>query len=243
MILLDVKQGSLEWQMARLGIPTASQFHRIVTPKTMKLSSAVEGYAHELLAEEMLGHPIDDDATQFMMRGTELEAQAMQFYEFTRDVKTAAVGLVLRDDAQVGCSPDRLVGEDGGLELKCPSAAVHVSYMLKASDADKYNAQIQGALWLTGREWWDWLSYNPELPSVLVRFYRDEKFIATLATAVDQFIEYLDECRRKLTKAGFYTDDMATIRADRRRELGAKDADVLALQDALRVSLGRGGGV
>lgn len=223
MIRLDVKQGSLEWQLARLGIPTASQFHRIVTPKTMRLSSGVDTYAHELLAEEMLGHPINEDESQFMTRGTALEQQAMQFYEFTRDVKTERVGLVLRDDALVGCSPDRLVGEDGGLELKCPSAAVHVSYMLNVADAGKFNAQIQGALWLTGRQWWDWLSYNPELPSVLVRFHRDEKFIATLETAIGHFIEYLDECRRKLFASGFYTEDMVTIRNDRRRELGAKD--------------------
>lgn len=223
MIRLDMQQGSVEWQMARLGIPTASQFHRIVTPKTMKLSSGVDAYAHELLAEEMLGHPINEDETLFMTRGTELEAQAMKFYEFTRGVETERVGLVLRDDAMVGCSPDRLVGEDGGLELKCPSAAVHVAYMLNTSDALKYNAQIQGALWLTGRQWWDWLSYNPEMPSVLVRFQRDETFITTLAGAVNQFVEYLDERRRKLMKLGYYTEDMMTIRRDRRRELGAKD--------------------
>ncbi len=202
MIRLDCPQGSDEWIEARLGIPTSSQFHRIITPKTGKLSSQADGYAHELLAEELLGHPIDESASDFMARGTALEKSAVEFYEFQRDMNTQRVGVILRDDGLTGCSPDRLVGDDGGLEIKCPSAKVHVSYML-GQDADTYKCQVQGALWITGRAWWDWLSYNPELPPVLIRFERDEEFIAKLAAAVDQFIEYLYECRLKLVATGY----------------------------------------
>jgi len=224
MIRLNCEQGSQEWLDARLGIPTASQFHRIITPKTMRLSSSAEGYVHELLAEELLGHPIDEGESQFMTRGSDLERSAFEFYEFNRDIETERVGFIVRDDGLVGCSPDRLVGEDGGLEIKCPSAKVHVSYMLSAAVDPQYKCQVQGALWLTGRAWWDWLSYNPELPAVRVRFTRDEEFIALLARAVDQFIEYQDECRRKLAASGYLSAGAVHLRAERLRELGIEVA-------------------
>lgn len=202
MIVLNVEQGSPEWVAARLGIPTASQFHRVLTPRTLKLSASAEGYAHELLAEEMLGRPLDDHETPFMTRGSQMERDAVQFYEFARGVETESVGFVMRDDRSVGCSPDRLVGADGGLEIKCLAAANHVGAMLNA-DPERAKCQIQGALWLTERRWWDRLSYNPELPPVIVRLERDEWFIEKLATAVNEFIEYLAACRRKLIREGF----------------------------------------
>lgn len=206
MIRLDCAQGSDEWLQARLAIPTASQYHRIITPKTGKLSSQAEGYAYELLAEELLGHPIDESSSDFMTRGSALEKGAIDFYEFQNDVNTERVGFIMRDDRLTGCSPDRLVGEDGGIEIKCPSAKVHVGYML-GQDADAYRCQVQGALWITGRAWWDWLSYNPELAPVLIRFDRDEAFIAKLAATVDQFIGYLDECRLKLVAGGYLSPE------------------------------------
>lgn len=223
MITLNMKQGSEEWKDARLGVATASQFHRIVTPKTMKLSGQADGYAHELLAEEMLGHALDDAESQFMVRGSDLEDGAISFYEFNRDLNTSSVGFLLREDGLVGCSPDRLVGDDGGLEIKCPKPKTHVAHMLGGGDAEHAKCQVQGALWLTGRAWWDWLSYNPEMQPVLIRFERDEQFIAVLEKLVNQFVEYVDECRRRLIRDGYYPDDALTIRANRRRELGVKE--------------------
>ena len=217
-IIIDCAQGSSEWIEARLGIPTASQFHRILTPKTMKLASAADGYAHELLAEELLGHAINESESQFMQRGTQLEQQAVRFYEFHRDVHARPVGVILADDGKAGCSPDRLVGDDGGLEIKCPSAAAHVAHMLSV-DAEKAKCQVQGALWITGREWWDWLSYNPEMQPVIIRYQRDEVFIARLAQAIEQFNNYLDECRQRLVRDGFTSEEMVTQRATWRAEM------------------------
>jgi hypothetical protein len=211
MIVLNCAQGSDEWIDARRAIPTASQFDRIITPKTGKLAAAADKYAYELLAEELLGHALDEGESQFMQRGTLTERHAIEFYEFQNDIETTKVGFILRDDMRAGCSPDRLVGDDGGLEIKCPSAAVHVSYMLGA-DADKYRCQVQGALWLTGRAWWDWLSFNPELPAVLIRHERDEDFIKNLAMRVEQFIEYMDDLRRSLIKRGYLTQDAVDAR-------------------------------
>lgn len=201
MIVVDCEQGSPEWIKARLGIPTASQFSRIITPKTMKLSGSVDSYLCELLAEQMLGTQVNDENNDFMMRGTGLELDAVSFYELQRDTEAQRVGFCLADDRRYGCSPDRLVGEDGGLEIKCPSAPTHVSYMLDVTE--KYRPQVQGALWITGRKWWDFLSYNPELPPVLVRFERDEEFITALSKCMAQFLSYMDESREKLVRTGY----------------------------------------
>lgn len=196
MIVLDVEQGSEEWQAARLGIPTASCFDRILTVKTMKLSAASEKYADELLAAWVMGRPLDDVSGAWMLRGTDLERKAVEQYEFLRDVETTPVGFITTDDGKIGCSPDRLVGEDGGLEIKCPSPPVHVGYM-RGTGIDKYKAQVQGALYVTNRSWWDFLSFNPDMPPALVRFERDEEYLGKLHDALTEFVKRLDEAKAR----------------------------------------------
>lgn len=201
MIRLNIAQGSPEWITARIGIPTASQFSKILTPKTMKLSASADGYLCELVAEWMLGASLDDYRSDWMDRGIEMEESAVRYYELQRECDVEEVGLLLRDDGKVGCSPDRLVGDDGGLEIKCPSPAVHVANLLDMPS--KHMTQVQGALWITGRQWWDLLSYHPELPPALVRIPRNEGYIAALEMAVDQFIEKLEETREEMVRRGY----------------------------------------
>ena len=199
MIVLNCQQGTTEWATARLGIPTASCFDRIITPKTLKLSGQVDGYAHQLIAEQLLGVPLDNATSGFMTRGTLLEERAVSYYELQKETDTEAVGFVLRDDKRAGCSPDRFVGANGLLEIKVPAANTHVGYLLDAAGIG-YKAQVQGQLWICEREWIDTLSWNPELPPALVRQPRDEEFIKALSAAVVQFTDYVDELKLKLQK-------------------------------------------
>lgn len=200
MIALDVLQGSPEWHAARLGLPTASQFDRILTPKTRKLAAGADGYMHELLAEWLTGEAMGPESRLFIERGTGLEASAVAWYEFQKDIETDAVGVCLRDDGRVACSPDRLIADDGGLEIKCPSATVHVANMLTMGE--KHYAQVQGGMWITGRSWWDLVSYHPEMPSAIVHVTRDDEFIGALAEAVDVFLCRLDEAKERLLAIG-----------------------------------------
>jgi hypothetical protein len=202
MITLDVEQGSRTWLDARLGLPTASQFHRLITAAKLQPSAQATGYRNQLLAEWLLGDNLDDDASQFMHRGTALEEGARDFYELRQELDVTRVGFVLRDDRRAGCSPDGLVGTVGGLELKCPSPQVHVGYLLDGM-GDAYRAQVQGCLYLCEREWWDWLSYHPTLPPVLVRCYRDEAFIKALSGILDAFCDHLDAMKEELKGRGF----------------------------------------
>ena len=199
MNVIDCVQGSEEWRLARLGGVTTSQFHRLITPKTRKPSASAGGYLRELVAEWMLGAPLDDGDSLWMQRGSEMETEARAWYEFQNDVDVRQVGFCLRDDGKVGCSPDGLVGEDGLLEIKVPSAAVHVGYMLAPETlADEFRCQVEGQLWVCERQWCDLVSFNPEIPPALIRCERDESFIEALAEIVEAFVVRLEAAKEKL---------------------------------------------
>lgn len=208
MKIVDCEQGSPEWVAARIGIPTASQFHRIITPKTMKPSASAGKYVAELIAEWILGMPLDLANSDLMERGHKLEEKAAQLYRLQTNNIIQTVGFILADDGKVGCSPDRLVGADGLLEIKCPAPITHVNYLLNGVDAD-YRCQVQGQLWITGRQWLDFFSYHPDMPEYRIRVERDVAFITALADAVADFNEQLDNARERMEELGAVPESAA----------------------------------
>lgn len=197
MILVKCEQGTREWDMARLGIPTCSRLDEILTPKSLKRSTSAGKYRNQLLAEWLFGAPIDwGGSSEFMQRGTEMEPKARAFYEMQRDVDVTPVGFILRDDRLFGGSPDGLVEEDGGLEIKCPALHTHIGYLTDPKSlVEEYRGQVQGNLALSGRRWWDIMSYNPQLPEVIVRVERDEAYITALDRELKWFTTWLCEGR------------------------------------------------
>lgn len=203
MIVHNVVQGSEEWRRLRMGVPTASEFSRILTPGG-KPSASSEAYLCELLGELLMARPMEAPSFPWMQRGHDLEADAALWYELQSDVETQIVGFCTTDDGRIGASPDRLVGDDGLLEIKCPSPETHVRYLLfpdKGVDA-AYKVQVLGQLYVTERAWCDVVSYHPELPSVIVRVERDEEYIAKLAGALREFVDRLAEAKAVLQKRG-----------------------------------------
>ena len=193
----QIDQRSREWFAAKLGVPSASNAHKLVTPKG-KLSTQAEGYMHTLLAELMLGHPIETPETAWMVRGTELEESAMRAYEFQSGNETEDGGWVTTDDGRYGCSPDRLIGNDGVLELKCPAPHTHVRYLIEGCMDDEKRPQVQMQMLVTGRAWVDLVSYHPELPIVITRVERDEEYIVLLANVLDAFCDQIAGQRKQL---------------------------------------------
>lgn len=199
-IYAAVVQGSAEWHRLRLGIPTASNFDRIFTPGGEKgegkpvTGKARRTYLNELLCERLLGEPCNPVTTAAMTHGHTYEAEAVSGYELDREIETTKVGIVTNDEGTIGASPDRFVGEDGQLEVKCPmNPAIHLSYLMKHSSvAKEYKPQVQGQLWITERRWTDTLSYHPRMPEAVMRFERDEEYIAGLAEAVTLFSRDLE---------------------------------------------------
>lgn len=191
MQILNHDQRSTEWYEARLGKPSASQFGRIITP-TGKQSSQVEGYINELIHERITGERQETISSEWMQRGIEMEPDAILWYEIVKGIKVNQVGFCLHDTMAVGASPDGLIGDDGGLEIKCPAPLNHIGYVRDSRIPTKYIPQVQGCMWITERKWWDFLSYHPDYPKMLVRVHRDETFISKLEQEVAKMITLVD---------------------------------------------------
>lgn len=195
----DVIQGSPAWLQIRLGIPTASIFSSILAKGEGKMRRSV---LLRLAAERITGEPVETYNNFNTDRGHEMEPEARKLYAFLADEPVTQVGFI-RDDAKgAGCSPDGLVGENGALEIK--SAFPHI--LIDKIDADKFppehKAQCQGVLWVAEREWIDLLVYWPGMPAFQKRSYRDEAYIATLASEVARFNDDLAELVEKVRRYG-----------------------------------------
>jgi len=200
MKISHVEQGSPAWHDLRLGIPTASEFHLIMTPKKRKLSDSAPKYLNHLLAEWMTGAELESFEGGWMERGKALEPKAVQAYEFLQAVDASTVGFITTDDGMIGASPDRLIGDVGLYEGKAPAAPTHVGHMVNRALDEKHITQVQGQLWVSEREWCDIHSFYPGLPSVIIRAYRDEEFIKDLSACVRSFVDVMLATRAKLVQ-------------------------------------------
>jgi len=201
MIVLEFEQGTPEWYQARLGIPTASGFDKIITPAGAPSRSAKE-YQKQLAGEWMAGGVLEEEQFEsfWMTRGKSLEPEARAAYEFWSDEKVKQVGFVFRDAMRdVGCSPDGLT-ETGGWENKCPKMATHVGYLLGGVVPSCYKPQVQGCMWICDRQHWDFMSYHPATEPMIIRVERDEDFIRKLAKLVGAFNTELRAIKQKLEK-------------------------------------------
>lgn len=186
--IVDVEQGTPEWFAARLGIPTASRFADVLAKGEGKTRAR---YLHELAAEALRGAPEPDSySNAHMERGKEQEDEARQLYAFMTDVDPVRVGFIRNGNK--GASPDSLIGDVGGLEIKTALGHIQVERLKRGTLPAEHVAQVQGSLWVAERAWWDFCSYSPGLPPLIIRVERDEPYIAQLGKAVDAFNEELD---------------------------------------------------
>jgi hypothetical protein len=191
MRIIECEQGSPEWLQARLGIPSASSYSKLVT-STGKASAQATAYINQLVAERITGEPTFFQVTDPMQRGMDLEPQARTAYEMETGNLVSQVGFLMHDTLQAGASPDGMVGKNGGLEIKCPSGHTHVEYLRDGDLPIKYFQQVQGCLWISGRDWWDFMSYHPKMEPLIVRVFRDEEFIKALECAVIEAVQMIE---------------------------------------------------
>ena len=198
MITVDVAQGTPEWMAARCGIPSASNFDKIVTMKG-EPSKQAQKYMWQLASERVTGKVEESYQNGNMQRGIEMEAEARNLFEMLHDVKIEQVGVCYPDKAKLcAASPDGLVGKDGLIEIKCPLSYTHVGYLLDGTLPSDYFQQTQGQLFVTGRKWVDFCSYYPGLKPLIVRVVRDEPFIKKLAVEIEVFCKQLEEVTAKI---------------------------------------------
>jgi hypothetical protein len=205
--IIECQQGEPEWFAARLGLPTASEFSTILAKgKDGGKSVTRKTYMLKLAGEILTGEPMESYSNGHMERGKEQEAEAREAYELMRDVDTQQVGFIVNGDK--GCSPDSLIGSDGGLEIKTALPHIQVERLLKGELPAEHRAQVQGNMWVTERQFWDFVSYCPRLPLLIVRVPRDDGYIATLAGAVKEFNAELASVVEAIRTASGLTDQL-----------------------------------
>lgn len=189
--ILNCEQGTDEWRRARLGLPTASEFDTVQAKgRGGGESVARRKYMLTLIGERLTGEIAPDGySNAHMERGKLMEAEARAAYAFMADVEPQQVGFVRNGIA--GASPDSMIGESGLLEIKTKLPHLHLDVLQQDRLPPDHVAQVQGQLWVSGREWCDFVSYWPKLRLFVKRVHRDEQYIATLKIAVEQFTEEL----------------------------------------------------
>ena len=192
MQILDFEQNSDDWLRARMGIPTSSRFHTVMAKgKEGGRSITRTEYLHKLAGEIITGEPMENFQNAHMERGHEQEAEARDMYAFMADIEPQRVGFVR--DGNKGCSPDSLIGDDGGLEIKTCLPHIQIERLKLNRLPPEHRHQVQGNIWICRRQWWDFVSYCPKLPLLVVRVSRDDGFIATIDGAVTAFNAELSE--------------------------------------------------
>jgi predicted phage-related endonuclease len=198
-----MKQGSKEWLQARCGKATASRFCDVVAKIRTGEAAARKQYRAQLLCERLTGLPVESFVNAAMQWGRQQEPVARALYEAITGDLVSEVGFIPHAELMAGASPDGLIGDDGCIEIKCPTTAVHLDTLMKGMAAE-HHAQVQGVLWITGRQWCDFVSFDPRLPEpmqlYMQRIERDEIYIARLEEEIVLFLGELEAAIAALTE-------------------------------------------
>ena len=195
---LTCEQRSDEWYEARLGVPTSSNFSKIIT-MTGKPSTQSKNYMYKLAGEKVSKVIEDSYQNAAMARGIELEDEARQMYQIVSGNAVEEVGFCITEgDMICGASPDGLMGDDGLIEIKCPAVHTHVGYLMDNKLPSKYFQQVQGQLLVTGRKYCDFVSYFPGIKPLIIKVERDEDFLKLLKVELTMFCGKLNMTIKQL---------------------------------------------
>lgn len=197
MKILSFVQGAPEWHLARTAKPSASQFKNIVMSDG-KRSTQRAKYLYQLAGERVTGIREETYQNAAMARGSELEPEARALFSMVTGHNVAEVGCCVHDSGLYLCSPDGLIGDNMGLEIKCPSMAVHVSYLIGNKVPADYYQQVHGSMLVTGFDRWYFVSYYPGLKPLIHLEKRDDVFCKKLEEELNKFCKELDETVEKI---------------------------------------------
>lgn len=189
-----IEQGSVDWHELRRGSATASRIADAVARTKNGHSAGRANYEAQLVAERLTGKVTESFSSPEMRRGTEIEPEARIAYEFYADVDVEQIAYVPHPEIEMsGASPDGLVGDDGLIEIKCPKTSTHIDTLLAKTVPKKYTTQMQFQMACTGRQWCDYVSYDPRLPATMqlyiARIERNDERISELEGEVREFLE------------------------------------------------------
>lgn len=191
-IIKDIEQGSKEWHELRCGWITASKFKDVISNGRGGSESKTRKSYMLKLAGELLTDLIEESYTnEYMNWGVSTEPQARSMYELETGNIIDQVAFIRHDSLMVGCSPDGLIGNDGLIEIKCPKTTTQIETYLSGKMPNDHKAQVQGQLWVSEREWCDFVSFDPRINGksgyFCVRVERDEEYIKELQLKISSF--------------------------------------------------------
>jgi len=228
----NFEQRSIEWYAARAGVITASEIDALVSPLwKVRESKGADSYLAQKLAEKWTGGALPTFQSVAMENGMMMEETAYKFYEKCSAADVAKVGFITDDSGSFGCSPDGLIGGYAGLEIKCPTAEVHVGYLLAQSVPQQYVAQVQFSLYVTGKSEWVFLSYRPGFPPLILSVEPNAEAFAAFDKVLPPFIKRLNDSFEKLVELNGGQPDRNIFReqiiAIPTEEMNAAELDVI----------------
>lgn len=213
---LQIEQGSVEWYAARLGLPTASRFHEIITPVKGERSTDLTSkkYMCELIVERLLNRPATDSVkSEFMERGTFLQPHALQHFELETGLVLEPCGFFVTEDQRLGASPDGIVAGKPreAIEIKCLDARNHM-YQILLGPEPKYKPQVQGQLLVGGFDVVHLCFYHPDMPFKHYRVEPDRGYLGKMIDALEAFCLDLDRYTAEAAVLGEYKRNERVLR-------------------------------
>lgn len=200
MKIVDCKQGTPEWLTARLGKVTASEVGALVSPLgKVRTGDGPRTFLYKKLAEKILGVPLSDFTSFGMDQGVIVESEARAWFAFEHNVNVCEVGFCESDDGRIGFSPDGLIGDEGGIEIKCPQPAKHIEYLLGGVVPEEYVLQVQFSIYVSGRAWWKFLSYSRQFPALICHVEPNPELQDSISEALEIFIRKFDDALTRIT--------------------------------------------
>lgn len=201
---INVVQYTPEWWRERLGKPTASQFHKIITPAGRKTGGPWYDYMFQLVYERIVKRQVNTTPVNYwMQRGRLLEPHAAKTFSKLTGQELFEAGVFFTDDMKIAASPDKLISERHAVELKCPAPWQHIQYTVRGP-VDDYKAQMQGQMYVGEFDTVSFLSYNPGMPCIIHTVVRNEEYIKLMATLLREFTDELMEQEAKARVLGDY---------------------------------------
>ena len=192
-----MEQRTDDWFAARLGKVTGSRVADVIAKTKTGYSTSRANYLAQLAIERMTGQQAESYSNAAMEWGTTQEPFARNAYETLTGNLVEEVGFVIHPKIDMsGASPDGLVGGNGLIEIKCPNSATHIEYIRSEKAPAKYLPQMAFQMACTGREWCDFMSYDPRMPDglqiFLVRYHRDDEYIKEIESEIVKFLGEVD---------------------------------------------------
>jgi hypothetical protein len=209
----EVEQGTPEWHRMRAGVITASRVHDIIKKGRAKgsYSAARQTYMNELIAQVCTGLLPDQLTAKQVAWGHENEPKALALYDPFEDKQINQIAFVYGLDMRCGVSPDALVNDNGGLEIKCPwTTSQYIDQLLGGEPKPEYLTQMQYSMWLTGREYWDFANYDPRMKKSNIHVVKHEPDLELFKVFGEEIPKFIEDMDKKLADIGFKFSDIYT---------------------------------